>query len=105
MTEKRYYYNGKNVSKPRSVIYEGSTYTPPTDELLTEIGYEIREEEIIISEPKITYEELVISLIRQKYTINQELAILRQRDTKPDEFEEYNTYCEECKAKAKEETA
>lgn len=49
----------------------------------------------------ISYEELVDSKIRARYTISQEFAILRQRDTKPDEFAEYNAYCEQCKAEAK----
>lgn len=48
------------------------------------------------------YEALVVSYIREKYTINDELSIIRQKDTKPDEFNEYNNYIEECKAKAKE---
>lgn len=39
--------------------------------------------------------------IRKKYSINDELAILRQRDSKPQEFEEYNNYVENCKAKIK----
>ena len=47
------------------------------------------------------YPELVEELIRQRYTVSQELAIHRQRDTKPTEFAEYNSYCEECKATAK----
>ena len=47
------------------------------------------------------YAERVVELIRQKYTINDELAILRQRDTKPEEFAEYNAFVEECKRKAK----
>lgn len=47
------------------------------------------------------YPELVEELIRQRYTISQELAINRQRDTKPTQFEEYNSYCENCKAEAK----
>lgn len=51
----------------------------------------------------ISYEELVDSKIRARYTISQEFAILRQRDTKPDEFAEYNAYCEQCKAEAKAE--
>ena len=49
-----------------------------------------------------TYEERVVELIRLRYDMNAELAILRQRDSKPDEFEEYNAYCEECKRKIKE---
>ena len=47
------------------------------------------------------YEQLIIDNIRKKYSMNQELAILRQRDTKPDEYEEYNEYAESCKAQAK----
>lgn len=47
------------------------------------------------------YENYVNTLIREKYTLSQELAILRQRDTKPEEYAEYNEYCETCKAKAK----
>lgn len=48
-----------------------------------------------------TYEQKVTCLIREKYTQDAEFAILRQRDTKPEEFEEYNNYCEECKNKVK----
>lgn len=48
------------------------------------------------------YEERVIALIRSRYSIDQELAILRQRDVKPQEFEEYNSFVEECKKQAKE---
>lgn len=54
-------------------------------------------------ENEANYENLIVSKIRKKYSINQELAILRQRDTKPEEFEEYNTYVEQCKAEVKEE--
>lgn len=49
------------------------------------------------------YENLVESKIRAKYTLSQELAILRQRDTKQSEYQEYFNYCEQCKAKAKNE--
>lgn len=48
------------------------------------------------------YALLVERYIRQKYSLSAELAILRQRDTKPEEFAEYNAYAEQCKAKAKE---
>ena len=47
------------------------------------------------------YENAVNAKIREKYTLSQELAILRQRDTKPEEYAEYNAYCEQCKAAAK----
>jgi proline dehydrogenase len=49
------------------------------------------------------YIEQVDKLIRKRYSISAELAILRQRDTKPEEFAAYNAYAEECKARAKEE--
>lgn len=49
------------------------------------------------------YESEIIRKIRERYTINQELAILRQRDTKPEEFAEYNAYVEQCKADVKRE--
>ena len=53
------------------------------------------------TEAKIKYENKIVSLIRKKYNINQELAILRQRDTKPEEFAEYHKYVEQCKAQVK----
>lgn len=49
------------------------------------------------------YENIVIRKIRKKYSVNQELAILRQRDTKAEEFAAYNTYVENCKAETKTE--
>ena len=49
------------------------------------------------------YENKVVALIRQKYNVNQELAILRQRDTKPIEYQEYYDYVEQCKEQVKNE--
>ena len=49
------------------------------------------------------YENLIIKKIRKRYTVNQELAILRQREEKPAEFKEYNSFVENCKAEAKAE--
>ena len=53
----------------------------------------------------VNYSEAVNDEIRKRYSVSQELAILRQRGTKPDEFAEYNAYCEGAKAfvKAKKE--
>lgn len=99
-----YYKDGVEVSRPRSLYFNGSTYVPPKDDILIAAGYEIREVEIPESTPYIpTYEERVVELIRLRYDINSELAILRQRDSKPEEFAEYNAYCEECKQQAKEQ--
>lgn len=49
------------------------------------------------------YEDRVVELLRKKYTLNQELAILRQRDEKPEEYQAYHDYAEQCKATAKTE--
>lgn len=49
------------------------------------------------------YPVLVERYIREKYTLSAELAILRQRDVKTAEFDEYNAYAEQCKERAKNE--
>lgn len=63
---------------------------------------------VVAVEPVITeqdrlaeYENKIVCLIREKYNINQELAILRQKDTKATEYNEYYDYVEECKSKVK----
>ena len=45
----------------------------------------------------IPYEQRVVSRIRERYSIDDELAILRQRDAKPEEFAEYNAFVENIK--------
>lgn len=52
---------------------------------------------------KFDYAALVDAAIRRRYSISAELAILRQRDTKPEEFEEYNAFVEKCKESARAE--
>ncbi len=60
---------------------------------------EMTEEELAsMQTPSIPYEQRVASRIREKYSIDDELAILRQRDTKPEEFEQYNAFVERIKA-------
>lgn len=54
--------------------------------------------------PEMTYEQQVVAKIREKYSVDDELAILRQRDTKPGEFEAYNAYAEACKMSVKSKT-
>ncbi len=71
------------------LILKNKTYTEGTD--FAELPY-----------VESSYEERVVSLIRERYSLDEELAIQRQRDTKPEEFEAYFNYCEECKMRAKE---
>lgn len=74
-----------------------------TDEDFVEEGIEQPVEEEVVETPKKTYEQRVVELIRLRYSVDDELAILRQRDTKTEEFEEYNAYCENCKTIARVE--
>ena len=41
--------------------------------------------------------ESIIAAIREVYSIDDEIAILRQRDTKPEEFENYFNFVEDIK--------
>ncbi len=58
-------------------------------------------DQIIVNNP-ILYKEIVVALIRTKYSLSDELGIIRQASKKKDEFEEYNSFVEECKTLAKE---
>ena len=49
-----------------------------------------------------TRKEQIINAIREKYSIDDELAILRQRDSKPEEFKEYFDFVEGVKQNLKE---
>ncbi len=51
------------------------------------------------------YADRVERLIRQRYTLSQELAVQRQRYAKPAEFEAYDAYAERCKALARAQLA
>lgn len=73
-------------------------------------GMEIVEDENgmpVLREPRseptlLSYEQLVRRRIRERYSVDDELAILRQRDTKPEEFEAWFEYAERCKTVARQ---
>ena len=48
-------------------------------------------------------EHVINERIRERYSLSGELAILRQRDTKPEEFAAYNEFVEQVKAEVKAE--
>ena len=48
------------------------------------------------------YEDVVVECIRKKYSLNQELAILRQKDEKPEEYKAYYDYAEQVKKEVKD---
>lgn len=45
--------------------------------------------------------ELVDDMIRCQHTTDDEFAILRQRDSKPEEFAAFNEFAEQCKTDAR----
>lgn len=74
-------------------VYENGIYRDMTAEEIAELQK---------NTPTIPYEERVVNRIREKYSIDDELAIQRQRDTKPEEFAEYFAYCEMVKAEERD---
>ena len=51
---------------------------------------------IILSHP-VSRDNIIDALIRERYSLSQELSISRQKDKKADEYNAYYEYCEECK--------
>lgn len=60
-------------------------------------------DEMPVTVDESAYKAAVERLIRERYSVADELGILRQRDTKPQEFAEYNAFAEECKEEAKKQ--
>jgi len=55
-----------------------------------------------MEEKQLTYEEEVALVIDSKYSIDTQIAILRQKDEKPQEYQAFFDFCEEVKRKVKE---
>lgn len=49
------------------------------------------------------YGALVTRKLRTRYSLSEELATLRKRESDPDAFAAYNAFAEECKREAREE--
>lgn len=78
-------------------------YHPSEDKILAEgwEEYTPPQPEPVSSEER--YKSRIVELIRERYTQDDEIALLRQRDSKADEFAEYDAYVEQCKAQARNE--
>ena len=74
-------------------ICENGIYRDMTEEEIKALNTELF---------NIPYEQRVISRIREKYSIDDEIALLRQRDTKITEFAEYYAFVERIKAEERE---
>ena len=53
----------------------------------------------------VDYDEAVNEQIRKVYTESQEHSMHRQQDRKPEEYKQYDDYCEACKAYVKSKKA
>lgn len=53
---------------------------------------------LIVTADSLNRNSIIVALIRAEYTADDELAIQRQKDDKPSEYNHYNAYVEKCKA-------
>lgn len=93
-------------SKKIAVVVDGYRYFNPSESMILADGWQpytppTPEQPIISLDEQ--YKQRVVELVREEYSIDDELAILRQRDTKIDEFNAYNSFVEECKVTARRE--
>ena len=79
-------------------VYE-KTLNPSIEEILADgwVEYNPPTPEPVLPSKEEQYKNRVIELVREKYSIDDELAILRQRDNKIEEFNEYNAFVESVK--------
>ncbi len=60
-------------------------------------------EENLNTESHISREQEIAAVINAKYSIDDQIAILRQKDTKPEAYQEFFDFCEEVKSKIPKE--
>ena len=77
------------------------TWVEAVIEVVTTEVIEKEEQSETVPAPEDEVKQLIIEKIRAVYSIDDEIAILRQRDSKPEEFQEYYNFAEQCKAEAK----
>lgn len=82
------------------LIADGKQIFNPSEEMILAAGWEEYTPEPS-EEYEPTYEEKVVNLIRERYSIDDEIAIIRQKDTKQDEYQAWYDYCEQCKQEAR----
>ena len=119
---------------PRCIHIGNVTHVLPTEEQYNEVGYyEVIEQEApearkwydvvanyekqgnkiyqgwdYIKQSKPDYGKLIVGYIREQYSLNDELALHRQKDNSPEKEEEFNVYnifCDDCKQRAKADLA
>lgn len=96
----KYIKNGEIIQSGTPIVIGDKRVYNPTPQIYIENGWVVYTEPE--PEPYIpTYKESTVALIRQRYDADDELAILRQKGEKPEEFAEYFSYVESCKLEAK----
>lgn len=68
-------------------VFDNGNYREMTAEEIAELN---------TADP-IPYKERVVARIRERFSIDDEIAILRQKDTKPSEYAEYYSFVERIK--------
>lgn len=54
---------------------------------------------------RVSREKMIAMVIAGRYSIDDQIAILRQKETKPEEWEAFNAFAEEVKAQVTAEYA
>ena len=87
-------------SVEENIVDDAASIGPIEDESAAHEVIKPTEEELA-KEREYLIKYTIISKIREVYSVDDEIAILRQRDSKPEEFQEYYDFVEQCKAEAK----
>lgn len=81
------------------IVKDGFRIFNPSEEMIIEDGWVPYIQPQVL--PQYSLEDMyklrIVDLIRQRYSMDDELAIQRQRDIKTKEFDEYNQFTERCK--------
>ena len=73
---------------------------PAAEGTQTVVGYSYNE--VDISADTVSREAFIAGLIHTRYSVDDEISVLRQKDSKPEEFKAYNEFAEECKVRVSE---
>lgn len=84
-----------NVVEKQEVI--PASTDPETGETRPAETYTVYECEFVIIDGDVNVGSIVSAILRKTYTVDDEFALLRQRDSKPDEFAAYNAAAEAAK--------
>lgn len=70
---------------------------PAIEGTQTMVGFSYKE--VDISADTVSREAFIAGLIHTRYSVDDEISILRQKESKPQAFESYNAFAEECKVR------